>query len=182
VAPGPLTSGEENAALHAVAYGPPESIPVAPGTPMTSISGLPLKPTALFRVLATAGDGRTAARMSSQVDVGRALENLMIYLQYSPPTPALLSSAYRMLAMIPGVSDAGRVTDRAGREGVAIAVPVGGPGYEHSYRIIVNPGSGQLLGAEDIQIDPSGVRIPTPFVFHYVVFVRPGITRGFRVP
>jgi len=182
VAAGPLTAAEEAAARHAVSYGPASDVPVTPGTPMTSTRGLPLQPAALFQALAAVPGRHGPARLSSQIDVGYALQNLMIYLQYAPPSPALLSSVYRMVATFPGVTDAGWVTDRAGRPGVAIAVPIGGAGYEHSYRLIADPRTGQLLDAEDIQIDPSGIRIRTPFVFSYLVFIRSAVTHGFIRP
>jgi hypothetical protein len=43
-------------------------------------------------------------------------------------------------------------------QGLAISVPTGGTGQEHSWRLIVDPESGRLGDAEDIQIDPSAYK------------------------
>jgi hypothetical protein len=186
VAPGPLSQGEEAAARREAAYGPVTAEPAltAAENPLRALSSSTLSPQALFRELAT--NGMTTAipdlQLSNQVDVGYALQALAAYLQYTPPSPGLLASVYRMIALIPGVSDAGWVRDRAGRQGLAIAVPAGGPGYEHSWRLIVDPGSGRLLDAEDIQIDPSAVKIPTPFVFSYTLFLRSQTTPALQRP
>jgi hypothetical protein len=175
VAPGPLSQSEQAAARRELASGRVTSGPLPPAW-----GKLPLQPRALFRHLAEMFGKPPHPRMSSQVDVGWALENLAQYLQYNPPAPKLLTSVYTMIDLFPGVSDAGWVTDRAGRRGLAIAVPTGGPGYEHSVRLIVNPRSGRLLDVEDIQIDPSGVKIRTPFVFSYTLFLRAGVTSSLQ--
>jgi hypothetical protein len=186
VAPGPLSQSEEAAARRGAAYGPATAEPAltAAENPLRTLNSSALSPQALFRELAD--DGIKAAipgpQMSSQVDVGYALQNLVAYLQYIPPTPQLLTAVYRMIALIPGISDAGWVHDRAGREGLAISVPTGGTGQEHSWRLIVDPESGRLLDAEDIQIDPSAIKIPTPFVFSYALYLQSQTSAGFQQP
>jgi hypothetical protein len=186
VAPGPLSQSEETAARREAAYGPVTVEPAltAAENPLRTLNSSTLSPQALFRVLADDGirAASPAPQMSSQVDVGYALQNLVAYLQYTPPSPQLLAAAYRMIALIPGVSDAGWVRDRAGREGLAVSVPTGGTGHEHSWRLIADPESGRLLDAEDIQIDPSGIKIRTPFVFSYTLFLQSQISSGFQRP
>jgi len=186
VAPGPLTQSEEAAARREAAYGPVTAEPAltAAQNPLRTLNSSTLSPQALFRVLADDGikAAAPAPQMSSQVDVGYALQNLVAYLQYTPPSPQLLAAVYRMIALIPGISDAGWVRDRAGREGLAISVPAGGTGHEHSWRLIADPESGRLLDAEDIQIDPSGIKIRTPFVFSYTLFLHSQTSSGFQRP
>jgi hypothetical protein len=181
VAPGPLSQSEEAAARREATYGPVTAEPALPAAenPLRALNSSSLSPQALFRELADNGITTTALpdpQLSNQVDVAYALQNLVAYLQYTPPSPRLLASVYRMIALIPGVSDAGWVRDRAGRQGLAISVPVDGPGHEFSWRLIADPGSGGLLDAEDIQVDPSGIKIRTPFVFSYTLFLRSQVT------
>jgi hypothetical protein len=83
-----------------------------------------------------------------------------------------------MLALFPGLSDAGRVTDRAGRHGIAIAVPVGGD----SYRLIADPQTGRILDIEDIQVKPNAVKLQTPFVVSYQLYLRSAVAQGLRRP
>ena len=186
VAPGPLSPSEEAAARREAAYGPVTVEPAltAAENPLRTLNSSTLSPQALFRELAD--DGIKAAipdlQTSNQVDVGYALQNLVAYLQHTPPSPQLLATVYRMIALIPGVSDAGWVRDRAGREGLAISVPTGGTGQEHSWRLIVDPESGRLLDAEDIQIDPSAIKIRTPFVFSYTLYLQSQTNSGHQLP
>ena len=186
VAPGPLSPSEEAAARREAAYGPVTVEPAltAAENPLRTLNSSTLSPQALFRELAD--DGIKAAisdlQMSNQVDVGYALQNLVAYLQHTPPSPQLLATVYRMIALIPGVSDAGWVRDRAGRVGLAISVPTGGMGHEHSWRLIVDPESGRLLDAEDVQVDPSAIKIRTPFVFSYTLFLQSQTSSGFQRP
>jgi hypothetical protein len=186
VAPGPLSQSEEAAARSEAAYGPVTVDPAlsAAQDPLRTLNSSVPGPRALFGVLAGAGAGAgvPAATMSSQVDVGYAMQNLAGYLQDTPPSPQLLAAVYRMIALIPGVRDAGWVRDRAGRQGLAIAVPAGGAGHEHSWRLIADPGSGRLLDAEDIQVDPSAVKIGTPFVFSYTLYLQSQASAGLQRP
>jgi hypothetical protein len=186
VAPGPLSQGEEAAARREATYGPVTVDPAltAAENPLRTLNSSVPGPQALFRVLADDGikAAAPAAKMSSQVDVGYALQNLVGYLQDNAPSPQLLAAVYRMIALIPGVSDAGWVRDRAGRQGLAIAVPAGGAGHEHSWRLIVDPGSGRLLDAEDIQVDASAIKIRTPFVFSYTLYLQSQASAGLQRP
>lgn len=179
----PLSAGlpspaERSQSLRAVAHGRPVRERLSPRevAPFASVSGLSSQPRALFRQLADPGHFGWPTSLTNPVAVGHAMNSLVEYLDYSAPSPAFLGSLYRMLALVPGVSDAGRVTDRAGRPGIAIAVPTGGKGYWHSFRLIVDPSSGRLLDVEDIQLVRSALAIKPPFVYSYVVYLHTGVT------
>jgi hypothetical protein len=182
LAPGPLTPSEEAQARHAVALGKPVRQRLASREVFGSLAALPTEPRALFRQLADPGHWPARSgwptTLSSPRAVGVAMKSLVNYLDYSAPIPTLLANLYRMLALLPGVSDAGWVTDRAGRRGIAIAVPTGGKGGWHSFRLIVNPANGRLLDVEDIQLDQSAVPIKPPFVFSYVIYINTRVVRN----
>ncbi|WP_406045940.1 CU044_5270 family protein [Micromonospora sp. NBC_00898] len=65
-----------------------------------------------------------------------------------PVSPQVRAAAYRMLAAIPGVTSLGRVTDRLGRPGVAVAVTRQGDFGKAQTRLIVDPTIGQALAQE----------------------------------
>ena len=177
LSPGRSTGAEQSQTLHGATLGRPVRQRLSPGDvrPFGSLSGLSSRPRVLFGQLADPADVGWSRSLSDPVAVGHAMDSLVQYLNYSTATRTFLRTLYRMLAFVPGVSDAGRVTDRAGRRGIAIAVPTGGKGYWHSFRLIVDPSTGQLLAVEDIQLARSAVPIKTPFVYSYVVYLQSGI-------
>lgn len=179
VSPGALSVREQTRVRQGVAAGPAHRsvLSAAAVRPFDTLAELPQTPKRLFDRLADPV-GYGPSDRSDPVAVGHAMENLRNYLAYSPTTPRFLRALYRMLGTVPGVSDAGGVTDRAGRPGVAIAVPTGGPGARHSFRLIADPQTGQLLGLEDIQLDPSAVNVRTPCVFSYDVLLRQRTVSG----
>ncbi|MCM0673251.1 CU044_5270 family protein [Micromonospora phytophila] len=65
-----------------------------------------------------------------------------------PVSPQVRAAAYRMLAAMPGVTSLGRVTDRLGRPGVAVAVTRQGDFAKAQTRLIVDPATGQALAQE----------------------------------
>ncbi|GAA4094448.1 CU044_5270 family protein [Actinomadura miaoliensis] len=71
-----------------------------------------------------------------------------------PITPGTKAAFYRVLAEQPGIRTEGRTTDPLGRAGVAVSMS--GEGY--SLRLIVDPGTGRLLAAENRTGDTPGAR------------------------
>lgn len=65
-----------------------------------------------------------------------------------PVSPQVRAAAYRMLAAMPGVTSLGRVTDRLGRPGAAVAVTRQGDSGKVQTRLIVDPATGQALAQE----------------------------------
>jgi hypothetical protein len=137
--------------------------------PFGKLTELPNSPTALFAKLA-APEGFGSTSPGEPVAVAHAMTALINYLDYSPPAASFLQALYRMLSIIPGVSDLGRTTDRAGRTGVGVAVPTGTLGSRNSIRLIVDPQTGRLLDIEDIQIDKNSNGIHVPAVVGYSVY------------
>ncbi|MET8907889.1 CU044_5270 family protein [Micromonospora sp. NPDC004551] len=65
-----------------------------------------------------------------------------------PVSPQVRAAAYRMLAAMPGVTSLGRVADRLGRPGVAVAVSRQGDFGKAQTRLIVDPTTGRALAQE----------------------------------
>jgi len=167
ITPEPLSAAEERNARNAVTTGPPQRSYLSPSDlgVFDGLAGLPETPRALFSKLA-APQGYGSTRLTNPVAVGRAINSLENYLDFSAATPRFLRALYNMLAIIPGVSDAGRTTDRAGRAGIGIAVPSDGV----STKIIVNPRTGALLDIEDVQLDKNLNRVRVPAVIGYDLY------------
>jgi len=66
-----------------------------------------------------------------------------------PARPEVRSAAYRMLAGVPGITALGRVTDPAGRTGIAVAISHRGDGgAQGQVRLIIDPTTGSALAQE----------------------------------
>ncbi|MFE2543090.1 CU044_5270 family protein [Actinacidiphila glaucinigra] len=74
-----------------------------------------------------------------------------------PVKPAVRAAAYRVMADLPGVRVAGRVTDPLGREGVGVDFPISyrGPLGTTRERLIVDPSTGAMLSDVLVLVDPS---------------------------
>lgn len=79
-------------------------------------------------------------------------------LREQPAPPALRAGLYRALARVRGVVLAGRVTDRAGRIGLAIART------DHGVRseLVVDPTTSDLLAERQTLVDPARAGVPLP--------------------
>jgi hypothetical protein len=82
-------------------------------------------------------------------------------LKWDPITPAVRAATFRVLATIPGVSLAGKVTDPLGRTGYGIAFDTGtGPGSAGGQEevLVIAPGSGTFLTDEYVVTSlPAGI-------------------------
>lgn len=98
-----------------------------------------------------------------------------LLMERQPLTPGLRAAVLRVLARDPAVRDLGRVTDRAGRAGVAVAVSDASGGLPESLRMILDPATGHLLGFEEVlTTDPGALGVAVPAVIGYETLVRSG--------
>jgi hypothetical protein len=177
LSPRALSSTEQMDARTGIVRGPIVRRRLSPRAvaPFGSMADLSQDPRQLFRELADPGHFGWAHSFSDPAAVGHAMSFLVQYLDYSVPSPAFLRGLYRMLAYVPAVSDAGWVTDRAGRRGLALAVRIGARGAWQSFRLIVDPRNGRLLDVEDIALNSSALRIQPPYVSSYFVYLAPSL-------
>lgn len=89
-----------------------------------------------------------------------------------PLPPAVRAAVLRYLADTPGITLAGRVTDRAGRAGIAVALDSDYSGLPTRYTLILDPGDGRLLGSEDMLTTTAGkLNVRVPCVIGYTVYL-----------
>lgn len=82
--------------------------------------------------------------------------------------PAQRAAALRLLAELPGITVTGTVTDRAGRPGEAFSITSDFHGLPVQYTVIIDPGSGALLGYEEVLTETAGMlNVPIPAVITY---------------
>jgi hypothetical protein len=99
----------------------------------------------------------------------QALEAL---LASGTTSPTQTAAVYGVLVTTPGTYDAGIVTDRLGRVGHAVGVPLpdaSDPGNLATIYVIINPSTGTVLQTElDAQRPPSALKLPDkPYVGEY---------------
>jgi hypothetical protein len=126
------------------------------------VGRLSLDPTVLKRELLHADPGGNPP--SYQLfDIIRQLHEQIV-------SPRLDAAMWRVLAARPDVRYLGKVTDRAGRAGVAVAITL--RSGERSV-LIISPKTGQLLGAEDILLSgaPALHLTAYPAVLGYTIFL-----------
>ncbi|MFG2050416.1 CU044_5270 family protein [Micromonospora sp. NPDC048935] len=82
--------------------------------------------------------------------------------------PAQRAAALELLADLPGITVTGTVTDRAGRPGEAFSITSDAHGLPAQYTVIVDPGSGALLGYEAVLTERAGMlNVTIPAVITY---------------
>jgi hypothetical protein len=154
----------------------PPADPASPPQPDCPIEVLE-DPAAFAYVLGL--DGRT----ESMTNTGRVspLGSANHLAWFRVPTPLVLASLWTAIAGIPGITYAGRVTDRAGRNGEAFSMEFDaglGPAVD---TIIADPVTGAVLGFErtlkrltnpEFMSEKLPVNIRTPAVVDYWVVVR----------
>jgi hypothetical protein len=109
------------------------------------VTGLPTDPQALLRTLESGAYGPANNASAAFSAVGDLLQDP------KDTSPALRSALYQAAALIPGTEALGTIADHAGQQGQRIGLTQDGVRSE----LIVDPTSGQLLGTEDVAVDPS---------------------------
>ena len=109
------------------------------------VTGLPTDPQALFRTLESGAYGPANNASAAFSAVGELLQDP------KDNSPALRSALYQAAALIPGTEALGTIANQAGQQGQGIGLTQDGVRSE----LIVDPSSGQLLGTEDVALDPS---------------------------
>ena len=137
-----------------------------PGTPMISLT-LPDDPDALYRHLErrAAGSGNGVHEQMFTL-VGDALRE-------TSATPAQRAALYEVAARIPGVELVGPVTDREGREGVAVAMRDEANGMRHT--LIFDPETSALLGEEEVVLADNAFHYPEGTVIAHATYVESAV-------
>jgi hypothetical protein len=127
-----------------VAAGGPSTASLS-GSGFPDVTGLPTDPQALLRTLESGAYGPANNASAAFRAVGDLLQDP------KDTSPALRSALYQAAALIPGTEALGTIADHAGQQGQGIGLTQDGVRSE----LIVDPTSGQLLGTEDVAVDPS---------------------------
>ncbi len=86
-------------------------------------------------------------------------------------SPGQRVALLQVLATVPGLTDDGAVTDRAGRHGQAVSLTSDYSGLPTRYTLIIDPTSGRLLGLEETLTERAGaLNVPIPSVIEYEVY------------
>ncbi len=88
-----------------------------------------------------------------------------------PVDPPLRAALLRYLADTPTLEAQGKVTDRLGREGIAVSLISDYSGLPTRYVMIIDPSTGLLLGTEQELTERAGrLNVPIPSVISYTAF------------
>ena len=109
------------------------------------VTGLPTDPEALLRTLESGAYGPPNNAPVAFSAVGELLQDP------KDTSLALRSALYQAAALIPDTEALGTIADHVGQQGQGIGLTQDGVRSE----LIVDPSSGQLLGTEDVALDPS---------------------------
>ncbi|MEV0614369.1 hypothetical protein AB0I81_13670 [Nonomuraea sp. NPDC050404] len=114
---------------------------VLAGKPLTRMNEVPDIPEGLRALYGEGVDDRTLA------------DNVVRLLVYAPVTSETRAAAYRLLASLPGMSAAGRVTDVLGRSGECLEYasaeyPVSRYAGQTRTRLVIDPATGMPLSIE----------------------------------
>jgi hypothetical protein len=92
--------------------------------------------------------------------------------QHVPIAPAVRAAMLRYLAATDGLVLVGDVTDRVGRPGIAVALDSDYGGLPTRYTVIVDPGSGRVLGFEETLTQDAGkLNVAIPSVISYTSYL-----------
>ncbi len=90
--------------------------------------------------------------------------------------PRVQAALLKILANKPKITVSGRVTDRAGRTGVAVSTVSSYSGGPERYTLIFNPETGMLLDSEEVFLTAGALPIKPPAVGGYTVWLATGYT------
>jgi hypothetical protein len=90
--------------------------------------------------------------------------------------PAVQAALLEILADEPGLVDSGRVTDRAGRPGVAVSTVSDHSGLPTRYTLVFDPATGRLLDFEQTVLEAGKLPLKAPAVVGYTLWLRSGRT------
>ena len=144
-------SPQDKSVWQAAGSPPVDVVAGAPSTASLSasgfpdVTGLPTDPQALLRTLESGAYGAPDDPSAAFSAVGELLQDP------KDTSPALRSALYQAAALIPDTEALGTIADHAGQQGQGIGLTKDGVRSE----LIVDPSSGQLLGTEDVALDPS---------------------------
>jgi hypothetical protein len=147
----------------------------APGEYGTVVAAdLPAEPAAL----------RDALLGNEQVPDGpELLDDAEGILRAGPLTPAQLSTLWGALALQPDLQVFGPVTDRAGRQGVAVGLDTDYGGLPSRLLLLLDPATGRPLGNEEIlTTDPGLLNVAIPSVIGYEAYLETGWVDASAVP
>jgi hypothetical protein len=99
-------------------------------------------------------------------------------LRETNATPAQRAALYEVAARIPGVELVGRVTDRVGRAGMAVAFSNAEVGVRHM--LIFDPETAILLGEEQITLEPNELGYAEGTVIGYATYVETAVVDSNR--
>jgi len=86
-------------------------------------------------------------------------------------SPAQRAAVLRVLGTVPGLIDLGTTTDRAGRPAHAFAVDSSTNGLPARYTLLIDPGTGTVLGYEQTLTQSAGkLNVPIPSVIGYDLY------------
>ena len=135
-----------------------------PGPLMWPLRSLPADDAGLERTLA----------IGHPVENGPAERLVAVRDAYGqmPLPPAVRAAVLRFVAATPGIRLAGRVTDRAGRPGIAVSLDSDYSGLPTRYTLIFDERDGRLLGDEEMLTTTAGkLNVPVPSVIGYTTYV-----------
>ena len=89
-------------------------------------------------------------------------------------SPRLQAGLLRMLADERQLTNAGTVTDRIGRTGVAVSTESRNSGLNTRYTLIFDPNSGMLLDFEQVLLEAGKLPVKVPATSSYTVWVTTG--------
>jgi hypothetical protein len=121
-------------------------------------------------------DPETLARQLERAGGGSGeavrLEHVEMAYGEMPIPPKVRAALLRYVAETPDLQVDGKVTDRAGRVGVAVSVETDDSGLPSRQMLIVDPNDGRLLGTEEMLTETAGkLNVPIPSVTSYTIFL-----------
>jgi hypothetical protein len=142
------------------------------GTKMADLTKLPATSAALQNLIRRDWDrqGKTLARAGAgyqRAPYTQYVREMALNVILAPVTPATRAAAYRLLASLPGMRMVGRVHDRLGRPGVALAYQATDLESRQRSKIethlIIDPRSATVLSSDDYRIGAGGKAESEPY-------------------